>query len=57
MAGRDACGSGHGIGSWLNKKVHGTYNACHQAAGHRHIMIKRPGMLPFSNQEFYAKTT
>lgn len=30
-------------------------NACHQAAGQRFIVIKRPDILPFSNQEFAVK--
>jgi len=27
-------------------------NGCHQATGQEFIVIKRPGILPFSNQEF-----
>jgi hypothetical protein len=30
----------------------GACNACHQAAGHGYIVIKRPGASPFSNQAF-----
>ena len=30
-------------------------NACHQAAGHGFIVIKRPGASPFSNQAFTLK--
>ena len=27
-------------------------NGCHQAASHRFISIRRPGVLPYSNQSF-----
>jgi hypothetical protein len=30
----------------------GACNACHHAAGHGYIVIKRPGASPFSNQAF-----
>lgn len=36
-------------------RLTGACNACHQAAGREFIVIKRPGMLPFSNQEFTVK--
>jgi hypothetical protein len=34
----------------------GACNACHQAAGHGFIVIKRPGASPFSDQAFAPKT-
>lgn len=34
----------------------GACNACHRAAGHGYIVIKRPGASPFSNQAFTPET-
>jgi hypothetical protein len=37
-------------------KLTNACNACHRAADHGYIVIKRPGTLPYTNQEFSVST-